>query len=306
MGIKSRVGRIAAERIWGNLDLGPGHTINAPGGYFGPPIFGLGGVAYYVDGVDGDDSKDGLSWANAVKTIQQAIDLNDATIDWGETPKKYNAIYVKPGVYAENLSFPYYCWIIGLGIRGTDTMTEIHPTSGSAFAGTMLGTGLYNLRFKVDEAVPMLDVGICNNSWIEQCTFTCNVGAAVHPTGIDTETCTHLTVIGCSFQSEGLGNLAYGLAFHGGADKYAHNVRIYNNVIFADIGIWVEDICTDSQAVFAGNQIVAVTIGIDDNNGAGLCINNFIQSADAIDHAGGANFTIGNRVVEAGVGAWEV
>ncbi|GAI14854.1 unnamed protein product, partial [marine sediment metagenome] len=36
------------------------------------------GVQFYVDGVDGLDAHDGLSWAKAVKTIGKAVALNNA------------------------------------------------------------------------------------------------------------------------------------------------------------------------------------------------------------------------------------
>lgn len=268
-----------------------------------------GGVSYYVDNVSGDDANNGQSWAKAVKTIQKAIDRSNATIDWAHTPKHFNTIWIKPAnPYAENLSFPFYCHMIGLGIRGTDTMAEIHPATGSAMAGTMLGTHLKNLWLEVDKAdTPVLDIGIGNNSLIEDCVLA--VGADVTGVvGIDTENCTHLTVRRCDFES-GAHDFYRCIAHHGGADKFAHNVRIIDNIMFAyDTGIWIEDICTASQAVIQHNKIIATIIGVDDNNGASYVIENYIVSADPIDHAGGATHTIGNRVVPTatGIGAWEV
>lgn len=268
-----------------------------------------GGVAYYVEGVNGLDTNDGLSWAKAVKTIQKAIDLNNATVDWGATPKKWNVIYVAPahdyGEYDENLTFPYYCYIVGLGIRGTDTMVAVSPALGSAFHGTMLGCALINLKLAVKEAGnSVLDIGICNSSLIKDCMFSVDATVA-NTIGIDTETSTHLEVAHCSFES-GFQNFAYGMYFRGGLNKFLHNARIHDNVIFADnTGIWIQNTCTPSQAVIQHNKIMATTIGIDDNAGASYVIDNFIVSADAIDHAGGITHTIGNRIIQGGAGAWE-
>lgn len=273
----------------------------------------LGGVAYYVDDLNGNDANNGLSWATAVETIQQAIDLNNATVDWGETPKKYNVIYVKPAVYNENLSFPYYCWIVGLGIRGTDTQVEIHPTTGSSFAGTMLGCSLVNLWLEVNEALPILDIGEAGGSLIDHCQFY--FGADIAVTGIDTETATHLEVRFCDF-GDGTGKkFQYCIANHGGASKYAHNCRYHDNNMFAyNCGIWIEDTCTATQTVIKQNVISVWTgdhtlagIGIDDNNGQSTCIDNWIAADDAIDHPNTATKCIANHVINTvGAGAVEL
>lgn len=280
-----------------------------------PCLWSLGGVYYYVDGVDGDDAKNGLNWANAVQTIQQAIDLSNATIDWAHTPKLYNHILVRPAVYPEKLSFPYYCHLIGLGIRGTDTMAKIHPTTGSPFTGTMLGTSLFNLWMEINEALPVLDVDIGNNSLVEDCTFA--VVAAVNPTGIDTENATHLTVKNCDFESDaGVNGFAYGIYNHGGLDKYANKCRYFNNRIEAITrGILVEANCQNAGMVIEHNSIypykeaaiggAGLAVGIEDLRGLSLCYDNFIVATDCINHAGGARYLIANHEVEAGGGAVE-
>lgn len=305
-------------KLRGSVDLGTDpytglpSTCRAPGGFFGPSE-GI-ETQFFVDGENGDDENDGLSWATAVQTIEHAIDLNNATVDWDHTPKRYNAIYVAPahgnGEYDENLSFPYYCWIIGTGIRGTDTMVAVAPATGSAFAGTMLGCALYNLKLMVKEAgVSVLDIGICNNSLIDSCMFVVDVDDDT-TIGIDTENCSHLEVANCSFQYiEGHG-FAYGMYFRGGDEKFVNNARIHDNVIFAaNTGIWIQNTCTATQTVIQHNKIIAGSIGVDDNQGDSYVIDNFITSlpGDAIDHAGGASHIIGNRVVDdtAATGDWE-
>jgi len=56
--------------------------------------FGLGAKTLYVDGTNGNDHNDGLSWKTAFKTIQHAIDEADS----------WTNIYIKAGTYSESLS----------------------------------------------------------------------------------------------------------------------------------------------------------------------------------------------------------
>ena len=55
--------------------------------------FGLGAKTLYVDGTNGNDHNDGLSWKTAFKTIQHAIDEADS----------WTNIYIKDGTYSEAL-----------------------------------------------------------------------------------------------------------------------------------------------------------------------------------------------------------
>ncbi|GAI73908.1 unnamed protein product, partial [marine sediment metagenome] len=103
------------------------------------------------------------------------------------------------------------------------------------------------------------------------------------------------------------------IAHHGGADKFAHNVRILDNFMFAyDTGIWIEGICTNSQMVIKHNTIAVLVadalagIGIDDNNGQSLCIDNWIAALDAIDHPNSAIRCIANHIIDAGGGLVEL
>lgn len=260
---------------------------------------------YYVDANNGDDENDGKSWDTAVATIDTAVDLWNALIDWSATPMRYGCIFVAPGVYAEAPSIPYYCYMIGCGWRGTDTAAEIHPTTGSCFTGTMLGTVFVNLRFEVNTAVDCLNIGICNNSGIIGCTFT--NGAAVAANGLNTENCTHLWFEGNSVESGQTTGMAYGIYFGGGSNKFAHNVRIKNNDIFASTaGIFIQDTCTASQAIIGpGNSIWGAAKGIDDNNGTSRCYGNYISATDAIEHANSSTHCVGNHVSNNGTGAME-
>lgn len=265
---------------------------------------------WYVDSNnDGTGvSTDGLSWETAFATIQEAITAHNATIDWSATPMRYGAIFVAPGVYAENLTPAYYCWIIGTGVHGTDTMAEIHPTTGSCLTGTLLGAGLLNLWFETNQAVDCLNIGICNNSEIAYCTFT--NGAAVAATALSTDNCTHLHFHHNYVESGQTTGMAHGLYFQGGSNKYAHNIHIHDNsIITTTTGVYIASNCTASEARIGPANFIRCTaagsIGVDDNNNVSLVYGNWISAIDAIEHGGGAAFTVGNSVVNNGTGAKE-
>lgn len=269
------------------------------------------GTQYYVSKNDGSDSNAGTSRDAPLLTIQAAITKANALIDWGATPMKRQVIWVEPQVYAENLTPAYYCDIVGMGIRGTDQMAEIHPSTGSVMTGTLLGLACYNLQFEVDEAsAEIFDIGICNNSKFQSCTFAlgANVAGVV---AIDTDNCTHLIVDDCDFESGQLQDMAYAFYHRGGADKYAHNVRYTNNRIFAQTcGIYIDAQCTDTEALFQKNfiHVPGTGKGIDDNNGGSFCVENDIVidgAGDAIEHAGGAGHTLRNHTLVNGVYALE-
>jgi len=262
---------------------------------------------WWVDQQGGNDSNDGKSADRAKQTIAAAVTARNADIDWSTWNEVLrDAIFLYPGVYAENLTaFPYHCDVIGLGMRGTDTAAEIHPSTGICIAGTMLGTGLYNLRLETNSAGPILDVGICNNSRIQDCTFT--NGAAVGATAVDTDNCTHLWFENNDVESGQTTGMAYGLYFRGGANKYAHNVRILaNRIQCTTAGVFIQNTCTASQCIIAHNLIYRPTKGIDDNNGGSICYGNFISaSSDAIEHANSSTQCIDNRVINNATGAKE-
>lgn len=266
---------------------------------------------YHVDHANGDDSNDGLTWERAVKTIAQAIALSNATVDWSN--KKYNVIWVKPGVYAENLEGDiFFVHIIGLGLRGTDTQAEIHPSTGSVLSKggeatcNLVGVRLANLWLEVDEGVPILDVEIFNNSLIEGCVFTmgANVAGVV---GIDTENCTHLTVRRCDFESGQLQDMAYAIYARGGADKFFHSCRIERNNIFAETcGIYIAALCRATQSLIKQNFVHVATTGYGVRvldpivPGNTYVVENDIivdGLGDAIEHAGGSGYTLRNHIL---------
>jgi len=270
------------------------------------------GLVYYVDASHGraNDNNDGTDPDNPLATIQQAITLNNATITWANTPPYVgvNTIVISPGTYAENLTPPYYCRIIGLGLatgNTTDVCVDIHPASGSALAGTGLACHWYNIRFTTDTAAPVIDFGVMNSVIIEQCAITDgNPGLAT--VGIDTTSANSSWIINCVFKGN-TNPLTRGIRSTGNF----YSCRVIGNEICAvTTGIDLSGAALVGNAVIARNMIwgggsVLLGTGIDDSVvGDSFCVGNWITATDAISHADAA-MTLDNHVQNAGVGAIE-
>jgi hypothetical protein len=80
------------------------------------------GADFYVDGSNGDDSRDGLSWAAAKKTVSAAVSAASAT---GEM----DTIRVAAGTYVENLVVTEPEVLLGgYPVGGGDRDWEANPT----------------------------------------------------------------------------------------------------------------------------------------------------------------------------------
>lgn len=307
MGLTGALRRVGINRVAGGIEIDG----NLVAGNIESPW----GTTFYVDSGK-STSGNGRSWKNTFSTIQEAITASNAQVDWSATPWLVdNYILVAPGLYEEELTPAYSCHIIGQGVLGTDGSAEIHPTSGSALAGTGLNMHLVNLRFETETAVPVIDFGICNNVIIEGCEIVSGIaGLATH--GISTENASYLQVRKCYFPFGGGGSgLTHAIYAAGGADKYFHACRIVDNDIVGvrsgGVGIYIQSNCTATQAIIKDNVIVigGTGIGIDDNNGGSFCCRNIVSIAGAgtaIDHAGGAKMTVDNHVCVSGSGAIQV
>ena len=85
--------------------------------------FGLGAKTLYVDGDNGNDHNDGLSWKTAFKTIQHAIDEADS----------WTNIYVRDSTYVETVEVPSSKKGISLlGESSTGTIIQSDSTSDPA------------------------------------------------------------------------------------------------------------------------------------------------------------------------------
>jgi hypothetical protein len=269
------------------------------------------GLNYYVDKnkPTANDANDGTDPEAPFATIQAAIDANNALINWGNTPSEFNTIWIAPGSYAENLTPPYYCAMIGTGMaigNSTDICVEVHPAAGSALAGTGLGLCLYNIRFTTDTAAPVLDFDVLNSCIIERCAITDgNPGLAT--VGIDTTDANSTWIVDCVFKGNS-NPLTRGIRSTG--DFYS--CRVINCEICAvttGIDLSGAALCGNSVArdnlIWSGGGAL-LTTGINDSVVGDLfCVNNYIVAVDAISHAD-ANMTIGNHVNNNGVGAIEL
>lgn len=268
------------------------------------------GLVYYVDGShpDADDNNDGTDPRQPLATIQAAITANNATITWANTPpyEGMNWIIIAPGVYAENLTPPYYCRMIGRGMaNGGDICVNVLPAAGSAMAGTGLALHLYNIRFGANTAVPVLDFGVFNSCIVEQCMITDdNPGLAT--VGIDMTGAGGSKIIDCNF-AYSTNPLTRGIRSTG--DFFDCQIlRCHIKAITTGIDLSGAGLCGGSVAaenmIWGGGSVLLGT-GIDDSVvGDLLCVHNWITATDAISHADAA-MTIDNHVQNAGVGAIE-
>ena len=272
---------------------------------------GAPGTEYFVDANLGDDDNSGLHWDAPKATIQAAITLANASLDWSIVGggRPYPTIWIAPGLYAEALTPPYYTHVVGLGVLGTDTAVEVHPAAGAALTGTLLGSSWENMRFETETAVPVIDIGIGNNSIIEDCEIVKGI-AGLATVGIDVQTATHLFIRRNRIIS-GVAAFASGINFDhtplATADKFVHACEITDNLILAStVGVRIDEHNVSSACLIARNIISRPTKGIDENNGNALCVENKISaSSDAIEHANSATLCINNSVINNVTGAKE-
>jgi hypothetical protein len=282
-------------------------------GIRGTGAFGkLGGdtaLNYYVDTKHGNANDNNLGTdPNApFLTIQAAITANNATIDWADTPKVMNNIWIAPGDYDENLTPAYYCRIIGMGVAtGGDIQVNVEPAAGSPLAGTGLGLHLYNIRFTCNTAAPVLDFGVMNSCIIENCMIVDgNPGLAT--VGIDTTDAGGSKIIGCNIAFT---NNPITIGIRSTGDFFDCLVAgCYIKAATTGIDLSGAALCGGSVAyrnlIWSGGGAL-LTTGINDSVvGDLLCVENNITATDAINTAD-ANMTIANHVIDAGVGAVEL
>ena len=268
------------------------------------------GLDYYVDGSHSDarDTNDGTDPNEPFATIQAAITANNALIDWAAVPPYFgmNTIHIAPGEYAEALTPPYYCRMIGGGqAMGGDVDVIVRPVAGSPMTGTGLGLYLENIRFDGMVALPVLDFDTFNSCLIFNCMISDgNPGLAT--VGIDIETAGGSSILGCNFAFS-TNPMTIGIRSTGNF----FDCEVTGNKIKAvttGIDLSGAGLCGGSMAVhnmiWGGGQVLLGT-GIDDSVvGDLLCVQNWITATDAISHADAA-MTIDNHVMNAGVGAIE-
>jgi len=268
------------------------------------------GLVYYVDGSHGAATDDnvGTDPETPLATIQAAIDLNNATIDWAATPpyKGQNWIVIAPGTYAENLTPPYYCKMIGLGqapANMTDMCVNVEPAAGSAMAGTGLGVYFYNIRFTALTAVPVMDFGVMNSCIFDACAIVDgNPGLAT--VGIDTTDAGGSQILNCRF----VGNtnpMTIGIRSTG---DFFGCVIAGCHINAVTTGIDLSGAALVGNTLIAHNYIARPVTGIDDSVvGGTYVVDNWITaSTAAISHAAAGTMCVANHVINNAAGAVEL
>ena len=158
------------------------------------------GRTYFVNNITGVSTNDGLSWANAVAEVSQAVTLSEAYRELGGDPGDRTATtndYVRNTIvvqgtgtaYTKLTALPSYCDIVGIGanVRGTnqgvprigsDTVAE----SGCAVTDTVRGLGVYNMQFQAGINKYCLSVASMYRSEFVNCSFMTNGAATGNPT----------------------------------------------------------------------------------------------------------------------------
>jgi len=265
------------------------------------------GEAWYVDGSHplARDGNDGVDPRAPLLTIQEAIDRVNATIDWATTPpyKGVPWIIIAPGQYAENLTPPFYCKMLGLGLatgNTNDWCVNIEPLTGSPLAGTGLALHMMNIRLTCNDANPVMDFGVMNSCVFEGLAIVDgNPGLAT--VGIDTTGANSSQILRCRF----VGNsnpLTRGIRSTG--DFFGCVVEDCH-IEAVTCGIDLSGAALVGNALIKHNVVMATTVGIDDSVvGGSAVIDNWVSAADAISHAN-MNRVIANHVMNGAVGAVE-
>ena len=128
------------------------------------------GVEYYVDGDNGADTASGLSWTDALLTVQAAVDKT--------VSGRHDRVYVATasGAYVENVTVTSkdYVSIIGVGLSDWGR-PDISPATGVGLI-VSLSQGFYSERvfyFSADDNAVEVD----SNGWgFDDCRFLASGG----------------------------------------------------------------------------------------------------------------------------------
>jgi len=174
-------------------------------------------------------------------------------------------------------------------------------------AGTGLGMHLYNIRFTVNTAVPVLDFGVMNSCVIADCMIVDgNPGLAT--VGLDTTDAGGSKIVNCNFAYTAspmpIGIRSTGDFF----DCLISGCYIKAGTTGIDMSgaALLGGAVAERNKIWNGGSGALLATGIDDSVVGDLfCVGNWVVAVDAISHAD-ANMTIDNHVNNNGVGAIEL
>ena len=179
---------------------------------------------YFVDVRNGSDSYNGTSPDEPLATIEAAITLANAKVNWSGSPWGVRCvIIIAPGTYAENLTaLPWGATLIGCGhdIRDAQTGVKVKPASGVPVSVTScINNAFYNLCFESTSTSKAFNTTNCNNNVFVNCRFS---GAAESVTATHAFYGTDMTAtkwINCEFSCAAVG---LSCTYVDGGDKFAH------------------------------------------------------------------------------------
>lgn len=136
------------------------------------------GEVYFVECNAGNDDYDGHDWKHALKTLEQAIKLSNASIanspiGYGRGWAARNKIYIKADACGEDLTTgATKCDIIGVGSCDAEPRARI--TGEHTFTGgsTQLGMRFFNIEFYQDDTSAIFTLTTPQGIEFHNCIFT--------------------------------------------------------------------------------------------------------------------------------------
>jgi hypothetical protein len=254
---------------------------------------------YYVDGVNGNDNNDGLSWETAFRTITKGVNAarylpGTTTIDSGKDQHKY--VFIWPGQYNEQVLFSgYNIHVIGLTykIGNVDYGVVINKdgavTSTAVVGVTGSGIELANLQIYNNSAIPTISMPTPGDGcWVHDCFISGDDSNATY--GIQILDCRNSIIE----NNRIFGHVTAGISVGNGGATWFRNSQIIGNHIAGSAGNGIEvvaaTICGAADGSVIGHNYVIGTcaIGIHQANAGAyvLVCDNWIQATAAVTDAG--------------------
>ena len=232
------------------------------------------GQVYFVEGNYGDDTKDGLTWATAFKTLAYAITMSNANINTKAGYNSRNRIYCKGDALGENLiSLPDKTDIVGVGSCNANPYCRL--TGNHVIpANSGMGCHFYNMEFWGAGGIIFKNT---SNGGLEfhNCRF---VADAAETIGLQLVSPDYVKVIGCKFLPKWNTGVKFSTAAIDIAVGNATECEIVGNLIYGSVGIAIHN-STFYACSLRDNTIYATTLTIDENSDDWLVVNNRLVSA---------------------------
>ena len=255
--------------------------------------FGLGAKSLYVDGTNGDDSNDGISWKTAKKKIQSAIDIAES----------WTNIFISSGTYSEAVLLDVEnVHLFGQQRDGVVIESIDHPAlrvTGNVCSVHSLSIDvvdyIYCARIDADHC-SLFDIKIDGRSTGEE--DGCEDGLNLHnltschldqifiqsPTlhfGVSVSYCDYCVIENCRLDLSYLGASTYGM-YLSNSNK---TVIKSNEIVEAKYGILTATAALDNNIFH--NNIISATHYLYDEEGTNHWYENFIGGHTNVDNGFG-------------------